>query len=84
MARNLFGLTVTAQQSLAVSLAADLLGYRPSASTTRPMPARGRVIGLDKAGATATDTLKGLAPQAPRQRLQDRAEAQSSPCSGTR
>jgi patatin-like phospholipase/acyl hydrolase len=64
MARNLFGLTVTAQQNLAVSLSADLLGHRAVRVDYTADATRGKVIGLDKAGATATDTLRGLAAQA--------------------
>lgn len=64
MARNLFGLTVTAQQNLAVSLSSDLLGHRAVRIDYTADAQRGKVIGLDKAGSTATDTLKGLAAQA--------------------
>ncbi len=64
MARNLFGLTVSAQQHLATSLSADLLGHRAVRIDYTSDAQRGKVIGLDKAGATATDTLKGLAAQA--------------------
>jgi patatin-like phospholipase/acyl hydrolase len=64
MARNLFGLTVAAQQNLAVSLSTDLLGHRAVRVDYTSDARRGKVIGLDKAGETATDTLKGLASQA--------------------
>jgi patatin-like phospholipase/acyl hydrolase len=64
MARNLFGLTVTAQQNLAVSLSSDLLGHRAVRVDYAADGKRGDVIGLDKVDTVATDTLKGLATQA--------------------
>ncbi len=64
MVRNLFGLTVTAQQNLAVSLSSDLLGHRAVRIDYAADQNRGKAIGLDKAGAIASDTLRGLATQA--------------------
>ncbi|KQS78831.1 hypothetical protein ASG25_09360 [Rhizobium sp. Leaf384] len=64
MARNLFGLTVAAQQNLAVSLSSDLLSHRAVRIDYAADHNRGKVIGLDKAGSTASDALRGLAVQA--------------------
>lgn len=64
MARNLFGLTLAAQQSLALDLARDLLGNRYVRVDVDADASRAAKIGLDKAGPTASDALRGLAGQA--------------------
>lgn len=62
--RNLFGLTVGAQQELSVSLVRSLLGDRYLRMDFTPDAARSKAIALDKADATATATLMTLASQA--------------------
>jgi Patatin len=64
VARNLFGLTLAAQQSLALSTASDILGNRFVRIDVAADPARGRAIGLDRTGEAASATLKGLAAEA--------------------
>ncbi|MFB9980178.1 CBASS cGAMP-activated phospholipase [Mesorhizobium kowhaii] len=72
--RDLFGLTVTAQQALAVGLVRELLGSRYVRIDILPDKRRGKAIGLDKAGRTAADTLKELARRA----LEDVSEQRGS------
>jgi len=74
IARNLFGLTLSAQQSLALSLARDILGGRHVRIDVAADAARGKAIGLDKTGAIASTTLRGLAAEA-----MAKADAESSP-----
>lgn len=62
--RNLFGLTVGAQQDLSVSLVRSLLADRYLRLDFTPDAARSRAVALDKADATATVTLLTLAGQA--------------------
>jgi hypothetical protein len=64
VARNLFGLTVGAQQELSLGLVRDLLGERFLRVDVTPDSARAKVIALDKANSTATATLRELAKQA--------------------
>ena len=64
MSRNLFGLTLSAQQALALSLARDLLGRRHVRIDVEADGPRGKAIALDKAGRSATDTLRALAHEA--------------------
>lgn len=64
IARNLFGLTISAQESLALSMAKELLGNRYVRIDAVADAKREKAIGLDKAGHTATTTLKGLAAEA--------------------
>jgi predicted acylesterase/phospholipase RssA len=62
--RNLFGLTVAAQQSLAIDLVRDLLGgnyVRIDAVADRK---RSKAIALDRADRPATETLRELAREA--------------------
>ncbi|MBY3155210.1 patatin-like phospholipase family protein [Rhizobium laguerreae] len=61
VARNLFGLTVGAQQELSLGLVRDLLGERFLRVDVTPDSARAKVIALDKADQTATATLRELA-----------------------
>lgn len=62
--RNLFGLTLTASQNLAISLARDVLGKRYVRIDIAADAARGKAVGLDKTGAAATATLRALAAEA--------------------
>jgi predicted acylesterase/phospholipase RssA len=64
VARNLFGLTVGAQQELSLGLVRDLLGERFLRVDVSPDSARAKAIALDKADHTATETLRELAKQA--------------------
>jgi len=64
VARDLFGLTLASQQALSLNLASELLGSRFIRIDFTPDKARGKVIGLDSVGASATATLKGFATQA--------------------
>ncbi|MCV9964302.1 CBASS cGAMP-activated phospholipase [Pararhizobium sp. BT-229] len=64
VARNLFGLTVGAQQELSLGLVRDLLGERYLRIDVTPDNARAKVIALDKADGTATATLRELSKQA--------------------
>jgi hypothetical protein len=64
MGRNLFGLTVGAQQELSLTLVRDLLGDRFLRIDAVPDNARSKVIALDKADKTATVTLRELARKA--------------------
>jgi hypothetical protein len=62
--RNLFGLTVGAQQALAVELTRSLLGDRYLRIDVAPDAARAKAVALDKADKTATATLLELAREA--------------------
>lgn len=64
VARNLFGLTVGAQQELSLGLVRDLLGERYLRIDVTPDSARAKAIALDKANSTATATLRELSKQA--------------------
>jgi hypothetical protein len=64
VARNLFGLTVGAQQELSLGLVRDLLGERYLRIDVTPDSVRAKVIALDKADSTATATLRELSRQA--------------------
>lgn len=63
LTRDLFGLTLAAQQELSIALAKELLGRRFIRIDFKPDKSRGGAIALDKAGLSATVTLKGLAKQ---------------------
>nr|WP_284706769.1 CBASS cGAMP-activated phospholipase [Neorhizobium tomejilense] len=62
--RNLFGLTVGAQQELSVELVRSLLGKRYLRIDIAPDAARAKAVALDKADTKATVTLLQLATEA--------------------
>jgi predicted acylesterase/phospholipase RssA len=64
VARNLFGLTLGAQQSLALDMVRELLADNFLRIDILADKDRAKAIALDKAGAAATSTLKGLAQEA--------------------
>lgn len=62
--RNLFGLTIAAQQELSVDLVQGLLGERYLRIDKAADGARSKAIALDRADPTATKTLRQLASEA--------------------
>lgn len=64
VARGLFNLTLSAQQSLALSQARDVLGNRFVRIDVAADGPRGKAIALDKTGVAASATLRSLAAEA--------------------
>jgi hypothetical protein len=62
--RGLFNLTLSAQQSLALSQVRDVLGNRFVRIDVAADGARGKAVALDKTGLIASATLRGLAAEA--------------------
>ena len=64
LGRNLFGLTIAAQQALALDLATEMLGQGLVRIDASPDAAKASATGLDRADAAATGALRGLAAEA--------------------